>query len=339
MKMDQAALTHKGKIKNTVLKALLSTVGQFQARSYDISKTLVISGSPRSGTTWIAQLFAQIPKACIIWEPLHLRWQPDLVELGFTWRTIIDPQATWPEGHKLLCDILSGRRLNLHTTHMCNLRQIITRRLWIVKFVRASGILNWLTRNFTIRPPIVAVRHPCAVVSSQMHRRRIHKTATENGTLSKWHQGLPNFAKDFLSKYPQFESVLMRAKTWEDILAVIWCMDTYQAVTPTGQSPWIILPYEKLVVDGKNTLRTLFSHLNLPWSDEFVQGLFRPSATVVPGSNVFKGLDPLTGWQARLSESQIERILSVVNDFDLRFYSEEPEPNYAFLNAKSRFSL
>lgn len=202
----------------------LQLIGEVQARSYDISQTVVLSGSPRSGTTWLAELFASISGASVLWEPLHIRNQPELKEMGFTWRTVIYPGTEWPEAERLFSDILSGRRLNLHTAKMCGFKEIWKRKFWVVKFVRANGLLYWLTQKFPVKPPIVIIRHPCAVVSSQMHRRTIHQTATDNVTLSEWQDGPPDFAKEFLKRYPQFEPVLHRVKSWEEILAAVWCM-------------------------------------------------------------------------------------------------------------------
>jgi hypothetical protein len=287
----------------------------------------------------LAELFARIPGACILWEPLHLGREPDLAKSGFTWRTIIDPDETRADIRRIFHDILTGRRLTPHTATMCSFLQVLKREFWVVKFVRANGLIHWLTNNFTIRPPVCIIRHPCAVVSSQMHRRTKHKTVTREVTLSEWEGRKPAFAEEFLKRYPRFAPILNRVKTWEEILTAIWCMDNYHITGATGEPLWIVLPYEKLVVDGENTLLTLLAHLKLPWADRIVQGLQELSTTVVSGANITKGESPLLGWQIRLTDQQIERIFSVVNDFEMGFYTEALEPDYQFLNERSCLSF
>lgn len=36
----------------------------------DITNNLIIAGSPRSGTTWLAEIFSDILDKPILWEPL-----------------------------------------------------------------------------------------------------------------------------------------------------------------------------------------------------------------------------------------------------------------------------
>lgn len=110
-------------------------------------------------------------------------------------------------------------------------------------------------------------------------------------------------------------------------------------MTPTEKPFLIILPYEKLVLNGEKTLRLLISYLGLSWEDILLRSLNVQSNTVVPDSNMSKSYSPLTAWQSKLSAKQIERILSVVNEFGLNFYSEAIEPDYGFLNSKSKLFI
>lgn len=324
------------RIKNT----LLCPFAEISSRNYDIPNTIVVSGSPRSGTTWLAELFTSAPGAEILWEPLHLRNQPDLKRLGFNWRTIIRPERNWPEAKKVFNDILTGRRLNWHTASVCGIKGALGRKFWIVKFVRANGLLEWMADTFPIKTPCVIIRHPCAVVSSQMHRRTLHKTVTEKVALAKLRSGdSDGVTSKFLELYPKFAPVLERVKTWEELLASSWCMDTYHIVSVSKNPPWVLVPYEKLVTSGEPVLKSLLSFYGLPQSKDLIRNLVRPSSTVVGGSNVAKGVNPLIGWRSKLDKAQVKRILSVVRDFGFNFYNHKSEPDYDFLNTKSQLKL
>ena len=45
---------------------------------------------------------------------------------------------------------------------------LLDTKQWIVKFCRANRMLPWMVEHLDIRPPIYLLRHPCAVVSSQL---------------------------------------------------------------------------------------------------------------------------------------------------------------------------
>ncbi len=46
----------------------------------DYSKVMIISGSPRSGTTWLGELISNIPKSIMLFEPLNLNHNPKALQ-------------------------------------------------------------------------------------------------------------------------------------------------------------------------------------------------------------------------------------------------------------------
>ena len=144
------------------------TLGRLRPLPYDIRQTIVIAGSPRSGTTWLAELLNTIPRSAILWEPLFLDADPQLPKIGFGWRTYVPPDRDRPEMEAYLRRVLTGRVLNPWTLQRTSLRDVYRVKRWIVKFVRANMLLPWLTLRFPTRRPLLLVRHPCAVVASQI---------------------------------------------------------------------------------------------------------------------------------------------------------------------------
>src|SRR5262249_7295463 len=41
------------------------------SRRYDANKTIVVSGNPRGGTSWLAEALAENPGQLLLWEPLE----------------------------------------------------------------------------------------------------------------------------------------------------------------------------------------------------------------------------------------------------------------------------
>jgi len=148
--------------------AALTAFGRLQAATYDPSKTLTISGSPRSGTTWLGEVLASLPGACLLWEPLHLQRQKDLAKRGFSWRTLPSGLEDPEPVYATLRDILRGRRLNAGMVHPGTpLRTVAKRRFWVIKFVRANALLPWIGSQPEFRAPLLLVRHPCAYSAQQ----------------------------------------------------------------------------------------------------------------------------------------------------------------------------
>lgn len=72
------------KIINNNAKRLLNFYGKTTLRNYSINNTIIISGTPRGGTTWLAELLAAVTKSPILWEPLEPSYHQEIKE-KFGW--------------------------------------------------------------------------------------------------------------------------------------------------------------------------------------------------------------------------------------------------------------
>lgn len=278
---------------------LLDRYASMGAKTYDIHNTIVISGCPRSGTTWLAEILNTIPNSNILMEPLHLRWVPEAKDIGFSGRTHIEPNEDWPEAEDFMKRVLSGQIMNINTLLKVKPMQILKNRNWIVKFVRANRMLRWIVENFPIRPPILLIRHPCAVVSSQMY------------IPSSWGNSKPSE------------------------LARSWCYDYSIPLSSPKPHPWILVSYERLVREKEAEIKRIFKVLGFDVPKAAMDLFRRPSSTTRKDSPVRQGLDPLTDWKSHLTEEQVKHILGIVKGFGLDFYNEDPEPDYEWLRAYS----
>ncbi|MGV1098216.1 sulfotransferase [Thiovibrio sp. JS02] len=294
----------------------------YEEKNYDLSNTLVITGAPRAGTTWLAELVNSIPGSSILFEPLHLGRVPEARKAGFKWETIVHEGTDWPEGERYLRDVLSGKVRNSWTMSHVSLAQARHTKLWIVKFVRANMMLGWLAHTFPIRPPALIIRHPCASIASYLQKgwARPEKPPADH---------------EFFRLHPHLRSVCDGLETVEEFIAVAWCMEYYMALLAPPPLPFHLVCYERLVRNGLEELAKLFDVWNLPLPAEVRSRLFKPSMTTAAFSQVSKGKDPLAGWQRYFSPEQSQRILAVVRAFGLDFYDKEPEPDYERLYSSS----
>jgi hypothetical protein len=196
------------------------------------------------------------------------------------------------------------------------LREIILSKGLIVKFCRAHMFLKWMTEKFTTKTPILLIRHPCAVVASQMKHGR-WKPVRE-----------PRVDPRFLHFYPQFSGILKRLTSWEEALAGTWCLEYFAPLMIPKPHPWLLVTYERLVREGEDELERIFKTLEIDMPEDAKKNLRIPSFTTKPGSSVTSDSDQLALWKRRLSKEQVKNILDAVAAFGLDFYTDELEPDY-----------
>jgi len=319
-------LIMKSFIKKRVDK-MLNLFYPIIAKNFDVRDTIVLSSSPRGGSTWLAQILSTLPGYSVLWEPLGYRRVPYVRKIGFNWRTYIPPGTEWPEAELFLKKILSGQSLSAHTLWVCRLQRLLLTKAWVVKFCHANMLLKWLTEKFPIRTPILLIRHPCAVIASQMKVGDLFDIRS------------PLIDPRFIENYPYFEPLLSKLHTWEEALAGTWCQEYFVTLSLPKPHPWLLVPYEKLVRDGGKKLNRIFSALGFKTPKAAFNQLKIPSKTTWKGSPILHGGDQLAGWKKYLKKEQVKRILDVVSAFGLDFYTDTLEPDYERLMGKQPVQL
>lgn len=285
----------------------------FTDARYDLRNTIVISGSPRSGTTWAAQAVSAIPGSAVLFEPLNITRVPDARRAGFSWRTYVRPGTQWDEGERLLEKIMRGRVLNPWTVQ--ELRRPRRVRTWIVKFIEANRMLPWLTERFPVRSPLLLVRHPCAVIASQLAARWVGHVEDHD----------PELEKDF----PQVRAVLDAVESPLEHRAARWAIDLLVPLSYQKPHPWITLPYEWLAL-RKDALDPAFDRWNLERPVGLSERMDQLSSTVLRSKSETYG-NPVTNWTATLKRDDVRSILSVTHALGVDLYGDDPEPDDARL--------
>lgn len=312
---------------------LFETVTKY-ITSCNIEDTILISGSPRSGTTWAAEIIREFPDYKMLNEPLNLDQHPDLKSAGLDWRTYISPNGDNPEVNSHLQNLLQGREPRVWKWRfkadfpLSMLWEHITRRKLVVKMIRASRMLQWVASTFPIRNMIYVIRHPCSVVASMMkygnwdgYQKTIDRTNVPGGAIPH-------------ELYDEFENVLDSVSTRAESLAVLWSLDCHIALQnhSQGEWPWILVPYERMLTNGEQELSRLASLLGFnsvpKAARQRMRVASRSSSDTLEAGNAEK---QLTKWRRQLDSSQVDNILRIANEFGLGFYSRNPEPRYETL--------
>lgn len=290
-----------------------------RSSNYDIGKTLVIAGFPRSGTTWLAELAATLPQTAVLFEPLDHRTIRAAKKAGLSWNNYRDPSEAWPMGERYLRDVLSGNVLNGQTTSNIPLSRAFNVSRWIVKFVRANQMLGWLVEHFAIPPPVLIIRHPCAVFSSWVSRG--------------WPLVDYPFPENlrFFSYYPEHKDWIRSLDSREEIFAAQWGMHHRAALDHMRGRRYHLCVYENMIVNGAEEVDAVFSHWNLHAPEGIESALRHPSAkasdTLEAGAR-----SQLEAWVHRLDETTVRRMIDVLKRLDLDFYTAVPAPDCARLS-------
>jgi hypothetical protein len=274
----------------------------------------IITSSPRSGSTWLGNILSEMPESMILFEPLHLVHVPEAKKAGFDWRTYKEKEQDWEEGERFLNKIFSGRCLNPWTTRETTFKKALIAQRVIVKFVRANRLLPWITHHFQLPAPIFLLRHPCAVIASQLKS-------------NDWNNIAKPSMPAFIDEYPVLKELFMISNSVEEYLALSWCLDQFPAFMHPKPYLWQVITYEELAL----STHAVVDRINKKWNTKIKlnpEGFMQKSSVTHS-----TGISGVSGWLEQLSLDQKLRIMHIVHGFGFTFYSPySPLPDLRLLD-------
>lgn len=264
---------------------------------------IMIVGSGRSGTTWLAEMLASKLKGRIIFEPFNSNLLDGLQEIRYL--QYLDPTSDHDFLYEYCQRIFSGA---IRKPKLDLVVETLRPEYRIVKSIRAGMFLKWIHVNFPNLPLLFILRHPCAVVQSRME-------CGWDGDMDVEHILNQNdLMEDVLFEHME---LIKGAVTEESKHAIAWCVTN---LVPLRQFPSGALPiifYENLCERPDEELGNALEKIGL--SDRNLSDLKseRPSFTSLATSAILTGEDRLRRWKTELSSSQINEILAVVKAFGL----------------------
>ena len=292
-------------------------------KGFEQNDTIVICGSIRSGSTWLAEIVSSMEGHVQLFEPLHPEYVGDVKKIMPERNWFVESDRDWPEGQSFFNKVLSGKLVNPWILSQVPFAKMFGAKRLVVKFVRANLMLGWLARQPGVRMPILVMRHPCAIIASQLNK------------------GWPPskeilLGNRYFDAWPELKQKCQSLSKPEEIAALAWCLRYHAPLNSPAPQPFILVSYEALVRRGEQELRRIFDAWQMPLSEKSIASLNLPSDTSESDSFIVQGKDPLAGWKSKLTGEQINNILNVLNIFGLTFYSEALEPDYPSL---SRFGF
>lgn len=296
------------------------------------SKTIVIAGAPRSGTTLLLDIMASSLRYRKIFEPLHPKNVPGADSFFYLY---IRPDEKNSQLESFMRKALIGK-INTPWTNELGivkdaksffkmLTKLYRWRWWapdkMMKIIRGNLMLGWLEKNFGCKIVFI-VRHPCAVVESQKRMR------WEKGREMEFDRVISqkNLFEDYLAP---FESEIKKIEGHGDYwkkAALLWAIENMVPLKQIKTGTLHALPifYENILMNPEKEFQKISKYTGITEID--IEKLIKPSRTADKKTFSSSKEKMLSKWKNRLSEEQIEEILNTVNSVGASYYNEDLMP-------------
>lgn len=301
---------------------------------------ILVTGSHRSGTTWVGSMIAQSPDVHYIQEPFNVAYPPGkgICAAQFDyWYTQINSDNSLPYqrsfqrtisfsynllealkkpvSRKRVCQILSEYREFLHS-------KILKRRA-LLKDPLALFSAEWLFEEFDTRN-IVLIRHPAAFASSLKRKN--------------WGFDFSHFiAQEQLFNDPNFyfrDEVFQHSRSRKSIIeqAILLWRILHSRISQYQQKypGWLYVRHEDISMTPISEYEKIFSYLQLDFSQHIQQiisdhsGSQNPAEAQTGLTHVLRrdSKANIKSWQKRLTQAEIQHIYNEVQDVSPHFYTD-----------------
>ena len=291
-------------------------------------RCLIVSGSPRSGTSWLGKGLSFSPGFTYYREPDNPN-EVNAADDRFAW-AYLTPEIQDPEYLDLMDRATRGELATAFT--MCDdpgpilqrfgqrgliLGQrhpvlFLRKRHVLLKLVYASLNLSWLAARFPQARLVTVFRHPCGQFESW---RRLGWEPEPVRLLEN-----ERLMRDHL--HP-FESLLGGAKSFWERAGAYWGALAYVNHRQTeAEGGRLVVAYEWLCEDPVARFRTLYRRLGLRWSrnaERFLRAADRAGDTGAYSLNRSAAAQ-IDGWKRRLAAEEIAACRRFVEPFEVPYY-------------------
>lgn len=241
-----------------------------------------IQSSPRSGSSWLGQIFKSSPKVEFRFQPLF----------SYAFKDRVDPDSSREMILDFFADILETNDpfvLQADAYHVeypdLGVRGEVTHL--VMKEVRYNHVVRRMIEQLPELKVVGLVRHPCAVLDSWIHAPREFKPdwsiEEEWRSGAKKNQGRPEESFGF--------------DKWKEVAQLFLDLERERP------DQIKVVRYADLNADPENVVRDLFGFCGLPYGSE-TEAFIRASRSKegTDANSVYRKVRPDTAWKGRLPE-------------------------------------
>lgn len=302
-------------------------------------KPILVTGSHRSGTTWVGRMLASSPKVVYIHEPFNLSHDIGICGAQFEhWFTYICKQNEH-KYFKQIKDTIEFRYNIFGKLKISKKSEPVSREVRnYLQFVRyrrnnmrpllkdpiAVFSAEWLSLKFDMET-IVMIRHPAAFAGSLKMKNWTHPFSH--------FLAQPLLMNEYL--YPFENEIRYFVDDERDIIdqaALLWKLIHYMILKFKENQPnWLFVRHEDLSRNPIFGFETMFNKVGLEFSERVAETVKNHSSlNSLPNSEsrYFKdvqrnSVSNIWTWRDRLTSSEIERIKSRVHEISEQYYSDD----------------
>ena len=302
------------------------------------NKPVLITGSHRSGSTWVGRMIAQSPEVVYIHEPFSVSDAPSKgicnteFKYWFTYVTDDNDKNYYQPikdmlafKYNLIAALKTARNFSMVKQFWQEYRQFASYRyagsIPLMKDPIAFFSAEWLQNKFAMNV-IVLIRHPAAFVSS------IKKL--------NWSHPFSHFlAQDLLMRnilFPFREEITQYANSQPSVIdqgILLWRIIHHTILQYQRQHPqWFFIRHEDLSREPLNNFAKIFQYINLEMTADVLKrveeysGSENPPDTDFPYTLKRNSQVNIWNWKKRMTPSEILYIRDQVEEVSKFFYSD-----------------
>jgi len=286
---------------------------------------ILLVGSGRSGTNWLLDILSggNTGDTCVYHEPCSPTYNPGTGAAG--WYRYVRASDDDPF-LKRICDrcfagqFTPGFRGKLHDAEKCNKRII-------VKEIAAAVSVEWMAERYKPRV-VVIVRHPCAVVLSDVADSTTHNVDSHPWSHAERVKAVLQMEDLMTDHLHAYRDVITKAETVWERSAVLWAVRNVVLERMVNTYPdWILVRYESLCADPLGEFADLYQRLNLRWTPEIASLVEHHSTTHEPGPYATRRISKSrqTAWRHEITPDVYEVVKRVVAAFNYPMYSADSD--------------
>lgn len=298
---------------------------------------ILVTGSHRSGSTWVGKMLSLSPKVSYIHEPFNPGYPPNAHTFKYWFQYVRNDDPESGKYKQFIDHILHFKYPFLtslkYAKSIDDFKMIIKRNLQFLSYRNKTTPLlkdpialfsaEWLSKTFNTQNVIV-IRHPAAFAGSLKRKN--------------WKFPFSHFLKQeaLMTNYlkPFRDEIKFHTLKEQDIIeqaSLLWKIFHHVILTYKKNYPnWIFLKHEDLSKDPVKRFEELYGQLDIRFSSKLSHKILEYSGQTNQVSPE-KGRELLRrdsesnimSWKARLNSKEIKQIRQNVEEISSQFY----EPN------------
>lgn len=300
---------------------------------------ILVTGSIRSGTTWVGRMLCLSRQLGYIHEPFNPSRWPGWAMERFPHELVYVNSENEARYYPVMQDVINMRFPLMH--HIREIRD--PRHLWrltrdwqrslrysrrkyqpLLKDPDALFSAEWLSRRFDMQV-VVLIRHPAGFTSSV---KRLNWSLLPSPWV--WQEAL---MRDYLSPFAD-ELHRFKSRTDTDVVdqaVLTWkCLYHVVRLYQERHPEWHFVRLEDLAGDPQRRFRELYNQLGLRWDRHVGTGIEEHSTSSNPAEVLpsrFRTIKrdsraATSTWSSRLTEEEVSRVYAGVGEVGTYFYSD-----------------